>query len=1372
MIIEATRQLTINGEPSKARANDKIHLSNVEFLSELVLSKETISLLEIFTTLHPISVASNPNRSWEFSITSYNNGLIITHATGTTASRRDVPPTEVDYSWPEGTLESSAPRIWYKKFVNKGLELGSEFQVIKDLSVSRLRNQHICYAQATSNPDFDQEYSIMHPVTIEAMITASMVALTAGEISNLTPRTVSRIGSAIIPLTFDPSDDEKSWSIIANGMAVALGCARANVELTGYNDQMMVRIEDIRLVPLMGNPKIDSENQRHPISRVIWRPDPGLMTNEGLTTYLQNAAKKGPLDDDFFGEAVQNLMACISIIGHKNPHLRVLELGNGSSWFTQAVMETLSSNTDFPLLRSYTTGNFKPDCQLSGSIVDLKTGECETPRDIPSDTLFDLILIPDYLSAAYHLKNSPQMLSSRLDAGGVIISVCSRGSKISLDGTDLACIQSQGRRSGLMLIRRDQEIRISSQNATSVLVVEQTSTTLGDLIIEEATSIAGQPAKRVLFDDITSESILPGSTVISLIEVEKPLLSTASEVEFDKIKTLINKAASHIWVTGGSLLNGQFPDHSLASSLFRSVMLEQPSLKIFSFDIDDVSAKPKITAKNILSLLEQQRLPNVGDTEYCEREGVIHISRIVPDASLNEIFRQAQGENSTHMSLEKIKCAELCLKAPNDFDGIVFKAAQLPEPSAHEVQIAVKSAGLNSEDFQLTGELQRELTCLHEFTGIVEKIGSEVTDLVIGDRVYVMAPSSFRTVQIVPQWACQKLDNSEAINLFSTLPFVYAMAIYALDKKAGLQEGETVLIHSGASTIGQAAIQLAQLRGARVFTTVDTAEQGKSLTNALKIPSNNILDLHSDSFERDFMLATNGLGADVIINSAPEDLPSQVRWKCCSPWGRFIEIGTRTSKFSRSQHLASEAMENITYIKISFSELYDSPNPTHHRIWTDLIKRVFSLYCEGKIREFPVENFDIENLVDALKRHKSNDSARKIAVNLESGGSMLKVECPRYRTRFSDTKSYLLIGCLGGLGRSLTRWMFEQGARKFVFLGRSGIKKMPARLLVEDLTSLGANCTVVEGDVCSMGDVEKMVESADGPIGGVVQAAMCMKPALFSLMDSETWHDGIDPKVKGTWNLHNALTGKDSSLDFFLCTGSISGTVGLAAEGNYCAGNHFLDNFARYRRSLGLPATTVGLGLISEVGAIHENPDAEALLLRKGFSQLTESEVLTIIDISLSQSPPISTITSDTGNAAAAHILTGIEPSDNNNPAFMSPRFSILARAQEQEGRVNVAAESNGLPAEITKARDSGVDLVKAIANYLAKEFGRMVLLPADKVNLTKPLDSFGMDSMLAADFRSWLYQTFKIDISYDELLSKTTTLANLSTTVSTAVET
>ena len=85
----------------------------------------------------------------------------------------------------------------------------------------------------------------------------------------------------------------------------------------------------------------------------------------------------------------------------------------------------------------------------------------------------------------------------------------------------------------------------------------------------------------------------------------------------------------------------------------------------------------------------------------------------------------------------------------------------------------------------------------------------------------------------------------------------------------------------------------------------------------------------------------------------------------------------------------------------------------------------------------------------------------KVAVSFEDGKSRLKVIPNKYETTLSSNKSYLIVGCLGGLGRSLAKWMMARGARSFVLLRRSGLERPKAKVFVDDLREQGAVAEVV-----------------------------------------------------------------------------------------------------------------------------------------------------------------------------------------------------------------------------------------------------------------------------------------------------------------------
>jgi hypothetical protein len=363
--------------------------------------------------------------------------------------------------------------------------------------------------------------------------------------------------------------------------------------------------------------------------------------------------------------------------------------------------------------------------------------------------------------------------------------------------------------------------------------------------------------------------------------------------------------------------------------------------------------------------------------------------------------------------------------------------------------------------------------------------------------------------------------------------------------------------------------------------------------------------------------------------------------------------------------------------------------------------------------------------------------------------------------------------------------MMKRGARRFVFVGRSGADKPSARELVSRLEGAGATVGVVRGDVSNADDVTAAVKACldmGRPVGGVVQAAMGLHEALFTRMSNEAWHTGIDPKWKGTWNLHNALEGHDEKLDFFLMTSSVSGTVGTATESNYCAANGFLDSFARWRRYQGKPAISIGLGMISEVGYLHENPEIEALLLRKGIQPINEEEMLQIIDLALGSEA--------VHDPTEAHLLTGLEPAGiralsaqgfdvTEHGVLIEARASVLLASLHAEIEARQAASGAGggqsvgaaapwfkeIPGTLTATFASEADaptLHAAILKLIKKRFSNLILMPFDQIDDRTSLPDFGVDSMIASEFRSWFWTAFKVDIPFLDLMSAQKSLALL----------
>jgi acyl carrier protein len=184
--------------------------------------------------------------------------------------------------------------------------------------------------------------------------------------------------------------------------------------------------------------------------------------------------------------------------------------------------------------------------------------------------------------------------------------------------------------------------------------------------------------------------------------------------------------------------------------------------------------------------------------------------------------------------------------------------------------------------------------------------------------------------------------------------------------------------------------------------------------------------------------------------------------------------------------------------------------------------------------------------------------------------------------------------------------MVEQGAKEIILAGRRGLpprqqwaslsenteegRKVKA---IQALEAKGAKVTMLVVDVCDLVQMSlalKQVHNIHSPLRGIIHAAG-VTPGYQALqdLDSKTLEAVLYPKTVGTWVLH-CLT-QEIKLDFFVCFSSAGSVWGAKGQGDYDAANHFLDTFAHYRRSIGLPALSVNWALIGSGGMVNAEYD-------------------------------------------------------------------------------------------------------------------------------------------------------------------------------------
>lgn len=364
----------------------------------------------------------------------------------------------------------------------------------------------------------------------------------------------------------------------------------------------------------------------------------------------------------------------------------------------------------------------------------------------------------------------------------------------------------------------------------------------------------------------------------------------------------------------------------------------------------------------------------------------------------------------------------------------------------------------------------------------------------------------------------------------------------------------------------------------------------------------------------------------------------------------------------------------------------------------------------------------------------------------------------------SGMASYLLVGGLGGLGRAVSTWMVERGARHLIYLSRNAGGGTDDEQFVHELNSMGCQVQLVRGSVTGFDDVSRALEGAPYPIKGVLQMSMVLRDENFSRMTLDQWNAATLPKVRGTWNLHNATVSANLDLDFFVLFSSLSGIIGQPGQANYASANTFLDAFVQFRTNLGLPASVIDIGAVADVGYISHNRELMQKMAATGFKALREQEMLDALALAMAQKRR--------GNSKSLDLRPRFVDPDSFVLGLGStmPLSNLSNRAVWKKDRrmaiyhnaagsnIDNAVTSASLKSYIASAKTDISTLKTGDAKaYLASEIGKslfaLLLKPAEDLNTSLSLVDLGMDSLVGIELRAWWKQAFGFDISVLEML-------------------
>ena len=650
-------------------------------------------------------------------------------------------------------------------------------------------------------------------------------------------------------------------------------------------------------------------------------------------------------------------------------------------------------------------------------------------------------------------------------------------------------------------------------------------------------------------------------------------------------------------------------------------------------------------------------------------------------------------------------------------DGLRLRPLVRRKPGAGEIEIEVHAAGLNFRDvLSALGSLPGHPNGIGpigmECAGRVVVVGSGVETPRLGDEVIAIAFDCLGTHAIADaRLAVPKPPHLEH-SVAATLPIAFLTASYALENLARMQAGDRVLIHAAAGGVGLAAVQLARLAGAIVFATAGSPRKHEHLRS---LGIEHVLDSRSLSFAKEIMALTGGAGVDIVLNSlAGEAVAAGL--SALAPYGRFVEIG-KQDIYQNAPLGLGPFRNNLSFAALDLERLCRERPAVVGSLLARLMERVAS----GEIQPLPVRVFPIGEVSDAFRYMAEARHIGKIALSLsrqDAGVAPLTAAGPAIR----PDGAYLITGGLGALGLTMARALVDGGARHVALLGRRAPDDEARRLIVA-LERAGAAVVTIQADVAAPGPMATALEALRRrmpPLRGVIHAAGVLDDATLLRAERSQLRAVMAPKATGAWVLHT-LTESDP-LDFFILCSSVSPLLGLAGQAGYAGANAFLDALARYRRSLGRPAVSIGWGPWSDIGLAAARRDRGARLERLGLG-------------SLSPEQGVQAFTALLGSARAHQAVMVFDVEAWSVARGGAPDPFLGALLSPSTARTDAGGVS--LP-DVLRAAPASARL-GMLQEHLTARVARILRLEPGRVDAEAPLKSLGLDSLMTLELRNRL---------------------------------